>query len=406
MDFKKEEYINLWKLCNIYSAAAVDVDDAMREIRNALRKRLKTKETSRDVSTFRRLIDEYRPMKKSAPSENQQEIYDKPTSKEKQRWLELSVFGRKKEEKKDTSNDDYPRKSKTMPKQPYAERSDTVKITVPAAELQPKQMPPLPPPPSNPPPSLNYEYSPGLYDTPIGPPPMRFQPPPPPAYPPPAFVPTTKKPELSITPLFLKEEQFDEVVSTPVPLKPVSGNLSLQQDIKCLELRSPSVFNVSEFLEQMDPPAGRGATKGVNEKPVTAEPAPDAPRQISPGTMYKPIAPPRPSAPSSRTPTSTRKNRLSTGSVPEANGSAVQNAVPIMQSHTRIEILPSYEEQSDHIQGANYECMTVDRRGILAKRHSIKIDTNSIKEPGVQRFDGSYLLSVPGSDYSIIVNNL
>ncbi|PIO54762.1 hypothetical protein TELCIR_23866, partial [Teladorsagia circumcincta] len=81
MDFKKEEYINLWKLCNIYSATAVDVDDAMREIRNALRKRLKTKETSRDVSAFRRLIDEYRPTKKTVANDHQQEIYDKPTNK-------------------------------------------------------------------------------------------------------------------------------------------------------------------------------------------------------------------------------------------------------------------------------------------------------------------------------------
>lgn len=50
----------------------------MREIRNAIRKRLKPKDTSRDVSAFRRLIDEYRPSKKN---DHQQEIYDKPTSK-------------------------------------------------------------------------------------------------------------------------------------------------------------------------------------------------------------------------------------------------------------------------------------------------------------------------------------
>lgn len=102
MDVKKEEYINLWKLCNIYSVTAVDVDDvrslnnacvpikshgsvrffqAMREIRNSLRKRMKPKETSRDVSTFRRLIDEYRPAKKASSADHQQEIYDKPNTK-------------------------------------------------------------------------------------------------------------------------------------------------------------------------------------------------------------------------------------------------------------------------------------------------------------------------------------
>ncbi|VDP38304.1 unnamed protein product [Heligmosomoides polygyrus] len=81
MDVKKEEYINLWKLCNIYSVTAVDVDDAMREIRNSLRKRMKPKETSRDVSTFRRLIDEYRPAKKASSADHQQEIYDNGVTK-------------------------------------------------------------------------------------------------------------------------------------------------------------------------------------------------------------------------------------------------------------------------------------------------------------------------------------
>ncbi|VDK58202.1 unnamed protein product [Cylicostephanus goldi] len=49
----------------------------MREIRNSIRKRLKTKER-RDTSAHGRLIDEYRPSKKA---DHHQEIYDKPTKK-------------------------------------------------------------------------------------------------------------------------------------------------------------------------------------------------------------------------------------------------------------------------------------------------------------------------------------
>ncbi|KAE9414857.1 hypothetical protein Angca_000021 [Angiostrongylus cantonensis] len=124
IDFKKEESINLWKLCNIYSATAVDVDNAMRDIRNALRKRLKTKDAYRDVSAFRRLIDEYRPTKKRV---DHQEVYDKPTSKEKQRWLELNMFGKKKEEKK--SIDSYgaiAKKTKVAPKLEKNEKQNTL----------------------------------------------------------------------------------------------------------------------------------------------------------------------------------------------------------------------------------------------------------------------------------------
>ncbi|KAK6052967.1 hypothetical protein COOONC_09528 [Cooperia oncophora] len=272
-----------------------------------------------------------------------------------------------------------------------------------------------PPPTSNPPnlpPNINYEYTPGLYDTPIGPPPMKFHPAPPPPYPPPLRYTPTKRARADIPPTApLKEEQFDEVLFTPIAVKPISAEKpsSKQEAPHKIELQTPSVFEVSDFLKQLDPLAKRETVNGTSDEPKDIEPAAAPPKQISPGTMYKPIAPPRPSAPSARTPILTKKNRISTGSVPDINGAiSSMTTAPIMQSHTRIEILPSNEEPSHQpqVQRADYECMTLDRRGVVAKRHSIKIDTNSIKEPPMQRYDGPYLLTVPGSDYSIVVNNL
>ncbi|CAI2324083.1 unnamed protein product [Caenorhabditis sp. 36 PRJEB53466] len=40
MDPKKNEHLNLWKLCNIYSCCAVDLDKAMRETRSSLRAKM------------------------------------------------------------------------------------------------------------------------------------------------------------------------------------------------------------------------------------------------------------------------------------------------------------------------------------------------------------------------------
>ncbi|CAI5442323.1 unnamed protein product [Caenorhabditis angaria] len=40
LDSKKNEHINLWKVCNIYSALSVDLDKAMRETRQHLRARM------------------------------------------------------------------------------------------------------------------------------------------------------------------------------------------------------------------------------------------------------------------------------------------------------------------------------------------------------------------------------
>uniref|UniRef100_A0A158QM58 FHA domain-containing protein n=1 Tax=Haemonchus placei TaxID=6290 RepID=A0A158QM58_HAEPC len=398
MDFKKEEYVNLWKLCNIYSATAVDVDDAMREIRNALRKRLKTKETSRDVSAFRRLIDEYRPTKKSVVTDHHQEIYDKPTSKEKQRWLELSMFGRKKEEKKDQSNDDYSRKSKTTPRLTHPDRNNTVNITVPPVDLQPKPI--LPPPPI-----LNRENGSILNDIQAGPPPpVTLHTPAPPPYPPPTLNPIIKQNGIMNDSMSPKSERLDEKTSQPSNENKLTATekSSLEQNMHD-PTGSSSVFEVSEFLKQL---TESQAMNSCSDKPVATQHEATAPKQISPGTMYKPIAPPRPNAQSAKTPTVAKKNRTNAGPTPDASELGSQSTTSTMQSHTRIEILPSYEESFDHAQRAGYECMTLDRRGIFAKRHSIKIDTNSIQDLGTQRFDGPYLLSVPGSDYSIVVNNL
>ncbi|CAI4229690.1 unnamed protein product [Auanema sp. JU1783] len=41
VDPKKSELINLWKICNTFSVASIEVDNAMREVRNSIRKNLK-----------------------------------------------------------------------------------------------------------------------------------------------------------------------------------------------------------------------------------------------------------------------------------------------------------------------------------------------------------------------------
>ncbi|KAK6026851.1 hypothetical protein OSTOST_07161 [Ostertagia ostertagi] len=186
------------------------------------------------------------------------------------RQTQHRMFGRKKEEKKESATDDYLRKAKTMPKPAHSERNNTLKITVPGVDLQPKLTPAPPPPPSNAPPTLNYEYSPGLYDTPIGSPPMRFHPPAPPPYPPPTLVPPTIWPQVSKNSLLLKEEQFDEVSFTPPhAAKLTSAEKSSSKDVtSSSQLQTPSVFEVSEFLQQLDPLARREAVNGTSDKPI------------------------------------------------------------------------------------------------------------------------------------------
>ncbi|WKX93172.1 hypothetical protein Q1695_010874 [Nippostrongylus brasiliensis] len=415
MDIKKEEYMNLWKLCNIYSATAVDVDDAMREIRNALRKRLKPKDSSRDVSAFRRLIDEYRPSKKTTTVEHQQETYDKPTSKEKQRWLELSMFSRKKDDKKDISTEDYSRRAKTIGKsgKSDSERSNTLKINVPATDAQQKR-----PQPASAYSTLNlkHDYTPGVYDTPlVPPPPSASRPPAPPPYPLPTVVSPVKyqNPKLTQPSPYLDNEHYDEVWTQPIfdePHLPSSGSRSRAAPVETPQ-NSSAVFEPSQLLKKLaplkDPAELLSDSAGRSPK---CEPKKDSPRQISPGTMYKPIAPPRPSAPSSKSPSSLTGSSTSSSvdSVSYADVHVQCENVQAVLTPTMIEILPSPENTLSRPNRAENESdyMTLDRRGVLAKRHSIKIDNSIKQDVDPICMSGSYLLTVPGSDYSIVVNHL
>ncbi|RCN32550.1 hypothetical protein ANCCAN_21646 [Ancylostoma caninum] len=354
MDFKKEEYISLWKLCNIYSATAVDVDDAMREIRNAIRKRLKPKETSRDVSAFRRLIDEYRPSRKN---DHQQEIYDKPTSKDKQRWRELTMFGRKKE-KEQAFNDDYAainRKGKETQPADTKKKSNTLSIAVPAVDAQTDAT-------ANG--TLNPLTRPQRISSPPRPPP-----------------PSIRPPDVFDAQIPAKAEKISLI--SPRQGEPPSSEP--RQNCPPIPDRPPSV------LREMTPPIYErfdGPQCNIMAPP-DAPPPPPVPRQISPGTLYKPTAPPRPSAPRAKVITVDTSENMSNGEVLQP----LDDSCAVFQlSHTTIAILPSPKVQPTRMQIGDYnaeeaETSSLERRsgGVLAKRHSIKIDTNTVMEPDSPR---------------------
>ncbi|EYC11880.1 hypothetical protein Y032_0049g1825 [Ancylostoma ceylanicum] len=376
MDFKKEEYISLWKLCNIYSATAVDVDDAMREIRNAIRKRLKPKETSRDVSAFRRLIDEYRPSRKN---DHQQEIYDKPTSKDKQRWRELTMFGRKKD-KEQTFNDDYAaisRKAKDVQPTDTKKKSNTLSIAVPAVDAQ-----------SDPPPTPN-----GTLNIPNRPQRISSPPRPPP--------PSIRPPDVFAAQIPAKMEQTS-LISARQGEPPSSEPRQNCPPIPDRPTSAPRVMT-PPIYERFDGPQ----CKVIAPPDV---PAPPVPRQISPGTLYKPTAPPRPSAPRAKVITVDTSEDLSNG---EGSQPLDDSCAVFQLSHTTIAILPSPKVQPTRMQISDNnmdeaETSSLDRRsgGVLAKRHSIKIDTNTVVESDLARIGGTYLRNASPGEHAVIVNRL
>ncbi|KAK6738101.1 hypothetical protein RB195_020294 [Necator americanus] len=364
MDFKKEEYISLWKLCNIYSATAVDVDDAMREIRGAIRKRLKPKETSRDVSAFRRLIDEYRPSRKN---DHQQEIYDKPTSKDKQRWRELTMFGRKKD-KDHQFNDDYAtinRKPRIATAQPEPKtRSNTLSITVPALDVQTKTD-------SNGTANITMNRSQRIRSPP--------RPPPPHAPPPP---PSIRPPEIYDGQLAMKLEK-------------ISSNSTYQGDVISSEQRQncPPIPNRpgQAGRESAKPTCVHFDEPHCKIMPTALETETTSSRQISPGTLYRPTAPPRPSAPRTKVITVDTSDSLSNpGILPPLE----DDCAVFQLSHTTIAILPSPKlpptrMQIGEINKDGSESTTLERcgGGVLAQRHSIKIDSNTVVQSDSVRRD-------------------
>uniref|UniRef100_A0A0K0CT38 DUF4476 domain-containing protein n=1 Tax=Angiostrongylus cantonensis TaxID=6313 RepID=A0A0K0CT38_ANGCA len=266
IDFKKEESINLWKLCNIYSATAVDVDNAMRDIRNALRKRLKTKDAYRDVSAFRRLIDEYRPTKKTV---DHQEVYDKPTSKEKQRWLELNMFGKKKEEKK--SIDSYgaiAKKTKVAPKLEKNEKQNTL-VAVMDEPAKPNMM------------SSRIEYESQMKFPAV--PPTRlcpFQPTTPPLPHPPSSISVTN----NNSPI-----GNDKVNMAPSRAESLERNGSSNSSSKS-KCEGSEIYDVPTFLLLTD---GYEVPNEHSDNPLLLAQLKTAPQPVYPSNTYQPIAPPR-----------------------------------------------------------------------------------------------------------------
>uniref|UniRef100_A0A183GPV0 Wiskott-Aldrich syndrome protein family member n=1 Tax=Heligmosomoides polygyrus TaxID=6339 RepID=A0A183GPV0_HELPZ len=326
--------------------------------------------------------------------------------------LELNVFGRKKEEKKDHSNDDYSRKSKLAVKASHPDHNNTLKISVPAVDSHSRAPPAAPPPPIP-----NCDYTPGVYDPPMIPP-LGFRPPAPPPYPPPSITSARKYqiPRVAETPLFLNGESYDEVWTIPTfdDEKPALANGKGGHPAKIVvphEPKSPAIFDSSEFLKQLIPPTGNVQQMEGVKSASTVGNAQTLPRQISPSTMYKPTAPPRPSAPRARNNSTSPSSQTSAKSVTADGELRSRDHSTTTLSHTMIEILPNPEGGTlSRVRRPEHETeySTLDRRGILAKRHSIKIDTNSIHpiNSADRRLDSSYLLTVPGSDYSIVVNHL
>ncbi|CAJ0605744.1 unnamed protein product [Cylicocyclus nassatus] len=356
IDDKKEEYINLWKFCNIYSATAVDVDDAMREIRNSIRKRLKTKER-RDTSAHGRLIDEYRPSKK-ADHQHQQEIYDKPTKKEKQRWRDLTLFGRKKEKELDNSFATLAHVPKSAPPLPDPKAKPHPLV----AERRPNSLP------------NGISHSPkeqtqsDHHSAPIPPP-------------------STLKPGWMRAPAPLPPAH-EKSSLTSASVEDAAGSESKQ--------KHSSIPPRPDDVKRQD--IGSTEAKDAGSGSNTSKETPTAPRQISPTTLYKPTAP------HSHSVSKTKMLSVDTGGEDLEDNALERNCV-FQLSHTTIAILPSPQSprvpptlmQIEDSRGE--ENPMLERRGgtagVLAKRHSIKINNNSTIESDAASF--SLCMQSPGT---------
>ncbi|VDL80887.1 unnamed protein product, partial [Nippostrongylus brasiliensis] len=258
------------------------------------------------------------------------------------------------------------------------------------------------------------------------------------------------------------------------PHLPSSGSRSRAAPVETPQ-NSSAVFEPSQLLKKLaplkDPAELLSDSAGRSPK---CEPKKDSPRQISPGTMYKPIAPPRPSAPSSKSPSSLTGSSTSSSvdSVSYADVHVQCENVQAVLTPTMIEILPSPESTLSRPNRAENEsdtatrdewrslsfptgptkalwgvCSSLPNSGVggleeewasksgvgrVSREPSNSPDaksnrlatfpgystvldvwamtSNSRSDPPVvsdlQRMSGSYLLTVPGSDYSIVVNHL
>ncbi|EPB74984.1 hypothetical protein ANCCEY_05903 [Ancylostoma ceylanicum] len=240
---------------------------------------------------------------------------------DKQRWRELTMFGRKKD-KEQTFNDDYAaisRKAKDVQPTDTKKKSNTLSIAVPAVDAQ-----------SDPPPTPN-----GTLNIPNRPQRISSPPRPPP--------PSIRPPDVFAAQIPAKMEQTS-LISARQGEPPSSEPRQNCPPIPDRPTSAPRVMT-PPIYERFDGPQ----CKVIAPPDV---PAPPVPRQISPGTLYKPTAPPRPSAPRAKVITVDTSEDLSNG------------------------------EGSQPLDDSCAVTSSLDRRsgGVLAKRHSIKIDTNTVVE--------------------------
>lgn len=152
MDPKKNEHLNLWKMCNIYSCCAVDLDKAMRETRSTLRTKMALDGTVIEKTKRRNIFNSIL----TTTSRNADITSDK--EKTERKWFpKLSGYERKaelrasrktttsslEEEKKD---DNVLTGSKSTPPTPPVIRSTHSTLTA-SASVNPEsfQKPPRPP---------------------------------------------------------------------------------------------------------------------------------------------------------------------------------------------------------------------------------------------------------------------
>ncbi|KAJ1351041.1 hypothetical protein KIN20_006979 [Parelaphostrongylus tenuis] len=433
IDFKKEECINLWKLCNIYSTTAVDVDNAMRDIRSALRKRIKTKDTYRDVSTFRRLIDEYRPTKKTVVH---QEIYDKPTSKEKQRWLELNMFGKKKEEKKNM--DSYVTVAKKSKVAPKLEKNEKENISKPLMGVQTY--------PNLATDRIVYESqtnsrcdSPGMLSS--------FQPSTPslPQFPPSInasnklLITTLRNDyESQINPVDDSPTKFRslQVNTPPVPHSPSLNHATNELNMTTSRIEygsqmnptvdSPTIFQsfqpstppISHSPSSIDATNNKSTIRNdevsiassltdSQEGETMSSPLPKTvPVQVLPSHSDQPVAPPRLNALKAKTAIVASNHNGDTHSVSNVGESEKSRPnANTTSSHTLIEILPSSPVLAKTMDNGAENSNSI-RQGVFAKQHSIKIDSSPFRHNAeIPRTDTDYL-AISGGEFAVIVNRL
>uniref|UniRef100_A0A1I7TNV5 WH2 domain-containing protein n=1 Tax=Caenorhabditis tropicalis TaxID=1561998 RepID=A0A1I7TNV5_9PELO len=169
MDPKKNEHLNLWKMCNVYSCGAVDLDKAMRETRASLRTKMAVDGTVVEKPKRRNLfnsIQNHLNSSKSSSEDSSKERKWFPRLPEKRLELRTS-------RKNTSSSVEEKELNGTTPPTPPIIRAHS-QITTSASIAPDSQKPPRPPirsqipePPSSVPPPPPVSAPPQFYATPI-----------------------------------------------------------------------------------------------------------------------------------------------------------------------------------------------------------------------------------------------